>query len=143
VNEQILIAAACRLDRDRRRELLRDASADHFFGKGHKEFWAALRELDARGLEFALDTVRQLGGEKVDAAYFESILTARVDVPPNLRHHVDTLRWDAARIEAAQGSLADLMDQFRDPLTEHSVLAKTARRLSEEFSAASPQNVSH
>lgn len=143
VNEQILIAAACRLDRDRRRELLRDASADHFFGKGHKEFWAALRELDARGLEFALDTVRQLGGEKVDAAHFESILAARVDVPPNLRHHVDTLRWDAARIEAAQGSLADLMDQFRDPLTEPSVLAQTARRLAEEVAAASPQNGSH
>ena len=44
VNECVLLAAAFR-DPERRRELLRDVPAGDFFGKGHAEAWAALKEI--------------------------------------------------------------------------------------------------
>lgn len=140
VNEQILIAAASLASPESRREILRESRPEHFFGKDHAVYWATLAELDSRGLDFSVDTMVQLSGGKVDPAYFGQILEARARVPPNLKHHADVLRWDAARIEAAGGSLADLIAQFRDQSTEPSTLAATARRLAEEVSHAAPMN---
>lgn len=137
INEQILLAAACR-SKDRRAELLRSAPAEHFFCKDHAAFWATLAELDARGLEFGFDTVHQLSGGKLDRAYFEGVVAQRPDVPPNLQHHVEVLRWDAARVLAAHGPLADVIDAFRDQATEPAVLAAAARRLAEDLSQAAP-----
>lgn len=138
VNEQILLAAAFALDRERRRELLRDAPAEHFFGKGHKELWTVLREADSRGLELTFDLARQLGGPDVDPAYLESLLASRPEPPPNLRHHVERLRWDAARIDAAQGPLADLIERFKDQRCEPAMLASAARHLADDLSSGIP-----
>lgn len=139
VNEQILLAAGSLADPERRREILRDSRPEHFFGKNHAAYWATLAELDARGLDFALDTMVQLSGGKLDPLYFATILERHARVPPNLRHHAEILRWDAARIEAAE-PLADVIALFRDQSTEPAVLAAACRRLAEDVSHAAPMN---
>ena len=143
INEHILIGAACALEPEKRRELLRSLPSESFFGKQHAEFWSTLIVLDDRGLDFSLDTVVQLSGGKLDAGYFATVIAARQKPPPNLLHHVDMLRWDALRIEAAQTFLVDVIDRFRDQATEPAVLAATARALADALSGGVSASGTH
>lgn len=134
-NEAVVIAAACR-SAERRRELVSQVPVDHFHGKGHVEVWAALRELDERGLAFSLDTVKQLSAGAVDVDQLARLIELRAEDPPNLGHHLDMLRWDAQRVRAAQGPFAELNEQLKELSTPPELLAATARRLADDLAGA-------
>lgn len=136
-NESVLIAAACRSP-ERRRELLKLAGPECFFGKGHPEFWAALGELERRSLDYSLDSVAVLGAGTVDREYFARLLEIQEGAgePPNLLFHVDRLKWDAQRIGAAHGPLQDLCDLFRQMAASPEQLAAKARQLADDLATA-------
>lgn len=135
-NESVLIAAACRSP-ERRRELLKLAAPGDFFGKGHAEFWAALGELERRSLDYSLDSVAVLGAGTVDREYFARLVEIQGDdEPPNLLFHVDRLKWDAQRINAAHGPLQDLCDLFRQMAASPEQLAAKARQLADDLATS-------
>lgn len=114
VNEQVLIAAAT-VDTETRGRLLKLVSPDRFQVAEHVEAWLAFAELDRRGLDFDVATVRQLVGGKVDVGYLLDLAADRDQVPTNLMHHVKMLEWDATRIAAVRGPLAGLLESLSDP----------------------------
>lgn len=138
VNEQFLIAAAA-LDAQARRKLLAIVPPDSFFAKGHPELWRAFGELEARGLAYDSATLRQLGGDDVDANYVDALVDAaraRYDggVPSNLLHHVECLRWDRSRIEVSRGPLQDLLALLRETDSDPEEVRSRARAVADAFS---------
>lgn len=114
VNEQVLIAAAA-IDTETRGRLLKLVTPDKFQVAEHVEAWLAFAELERRGLDFDIATVRQLVGDKVDVGYLLDLAADRDQVPTNLMHHVKMLEWDATRIAAVRGPLAGLLESLSDP----------------------------
>ena len=133
VNEQVLIAAAA-VDPETRRKLLAVVPPESFFAKGHPEAWRVFGELEARGLTYDPATVKQLSGDEVDTDYLDQLIEARPVVPPNLAHHVECLRWDRSRVEAARGPIAALLELLREPSSDPDDVRAKARSVSDAFS---------
>lgn len=131
-NEAVLVAAAM-ASREVADELLPSISPDHFFAKGHPRAWEVLREMRAKGLYYDPRTVSQMSGGEVDVEYLEGLLKERPERPPNLAHHVDALRWDKARVDAARGPLAALLASLRDVTSPPDKVRSLARQLSDSF----------
>lgn len=129
VNEQVLIAAVIRDESARR--YLDTVPAASFFGEGHAEVWAALQEMRRRKLDYDPRTLRSIGGRGIDLQRIRNLVDECPDAPPNLRHHVDTLQWDRARIELAEGPMQELMDAMQDPRTDPARLRGLVRRMSD------------
>jgi replicative DNA helicase len=112
-NERVVIAAAM-VARAAADELLPSIAPDHFHARGHSRTWEVLREMHRRGLYYDPQTVQQMSGGEVDVEYLEALAKERPERPPNLRHHVDALRWDKARFDSARGPLAALLAAYKD-----------------------------
>lgn len=127
VNEMVLIAAVI-VDEESRRRYLDTISPDFFFGQGHAAIWTALREIKRRDLHYDPATLKQLGRD-IDVAYVEGLIKQRPVVPPNLKHHVAMLRWDAARVGAAQGPVTTFLELLKDPAAEPAALRGVAQAI--------------
>lgn len=113
VNEQLLIVAAC-MDAEIRKGLTQRIRPDLFMADEHQVIWASLTEIARRDLDFDIATVHQLAGGNANTGYLTSLLAQRAEVPPNLRHHVEMLFWDRARIECVRGPLQELLRCIQD-----------------------------
>lgn len=131
-NERVVIGAAI-VSRPAADELLPTIPPDHFHARGHARAWEVLREMQRRGLYYDPQTVSQMSGGEVDTAYLDELARERPERPPNLRHHVDALRWDKSRIDAARGPLAALLAALRDVTSTPDRVRSFARQLSDAF----------
>lgn len=132
VNEAVVIAAVM-ASREAADALLPTVPADHFFGRGHAKAWDTLREMHRRKLYYDPSTVTQMSGGEVDVAYLEALVQERPARPPNLQHHIDALRWDKARVDAARGPLGALLAALHDVTTPPDRVRMLARQISESF----------
>ncbi len=132
INEQVIISAAL-LDGKVRRLLAARLKPDHFFGSGHAAIWDTVCELERRALDYSAATARQLSGGKVDESYLARLLAANPKQPANLQHHVETLEWDRARIDAARGPLHQLLEAMQRPTTSPGTIQGMARQLAISF----------
>lgn len=107
-NETVILAAVM-VSRPAADSLLPGYPPEFFYARGHARAWEVLREMHRRGLYYDPQTVAQMSGGEVDVAYLDGLVRDRPESPPNLRHHVDALRWDHARVEGARGPLAALL----------------------------------
>ena len=135
VNEQVILATAI-VSREHRRRLLALFTADYFYGKGHAEAWSAIGELERKGLDYDPATIRQLSGGAVDVEYLELLVRQRPEVPPNLAHHVEALRWDRARVEISRGPMQALLDALRDLSSSPEKVKALAAQVGQGFAVA-------
>lgn len=77
--------------------------------------------------------IEQMSGGAVTAAYLEQLLHQYQGVPPNLRHHLQLLDWDRARVDAARGPLDRLLRALQDPQTAPDALRAMAVSLATSF----------
>lgn len=118
VNEAVIIAAAL-VDRAARKRLVAAFPVPDFFcAKGHAEIWEVVVELQRRHLDYDPATVQSIAGSRVDVDYVDQLVRDRPAVPPNLKHHVEGLRWDHCRVEAVRGPITALLELVRDPLSD-------------------------
>jgi replicative DNA helicase len=136
VNEIVIIAAAL-VSHEVRARLVKALPVDSFFAKGHPEAWAAICELDRRGLAYDPMTVRQISNNKVDTNYLDDIIRMRPELPPNLDHHIEVMRWDRTRVEVIKGPLSGLVEAIRDPLTDQEVIRRNAEQILTTLKASS------
>jgi replicative DNA helicase len=133
VNEQVVIAAAL-ADNDARKMLVaRFPTADWFQVAEHRPLWAAVIELTRRGLEPSAPTLRQLGGDKLNAEYVERLTATHPTLPPNLQHHVDALQWDRARADAARGPVSAMLEALQSTATPPDRLRALAKQVAASF----------
>lgn len=133
VNEQCIIAAACVDDAARRRLVQLIPQPDAFLATENRAAWAALLELERRGLGFDPAVIQQIAGDTVDVAYLTMLAEQRPEVPPNLDFHVDQLHWDRCRATATSGPIAALVDSVRDPRESPDRVRALARQVSVAF----------
>lgn len=141
-NEQVIIAAAI-ADEKIRKDLTQRLKADLFKGDGHAPIWKTLRELERKGLEYSAAAMRQLGGEDVDEDYLDELAEAYPETPPNIRHHVDTLQWDNARMNAVDGPLKSLLLELQNPTAEPTRVHALARQLPLAFDGYGSRQFMH
>lgn len=132
LNEQIVIGAALASDKTRAK-LVSRIRPDHFYGDGHPQLWAAVMEMQRRGLKYSAATVAQLSNGTVSATYVQQIEAAYPSVPPNLLHHVTALQWDVTRVTAVRGPISTLLKALKDPATPPDKLRALARQVSTSF----------
>lgn len=131
ITEAIVVAAAMS-DVGVRQRLLPKISPDVFAEPKHQTAWAAMKEAERKGLEFDLAVLVQVSSD-VDVDYLGKLAAARPDPPPNLDHHVQTLLWDRARLNAWTGPIAGLVAAVKDPRTERERVRALARSVSGSF----------
>jgi replicative DNA helicase len=124
----VLIAAVV-VDEGARKRYLQHTPPDIFYGTGHAAIWRTLQEMDRAGLQYDPATVRQMGGQDVDVQYLEELIEQRPVAPPNLKHHVEMLRWDESRIATAKGPLTGLLELFKDPKVDPIALRGAAQQV--------------
>lgn len=112
INEMVVIAAVI-VDESARKRYLASIPADSFYGAGHSAIWSGLQELQRRQLSYDPATLKGLVPD-VDTRYVENLVKSRPEAPPNLRHHVELIQWDRARIELVNGPLVDLIEAVQD-----------------------------
>lgn len=114
LNELIVIAAAV-VDWEGCRAVVRRYAPDFFQVEQHRLIWEGLRTMHSRALGWDPETLRQVTGGAADVDYVLGVIEARPEVPPNLKHHLEVLEWDRARVEAARGPLTELLKAIDDP----------------------------
>jgi replicative DNA helicase len=127
-SEQVLIAAAL-VDLKVRKKLATTLTPDFFFATGHAEAWELVLELERRSLAFDPATAQQLGKEGIDVPYLCDLIVQRPEVAPNLNHHLDTIRWDFARVNAIRGPAGALVEALADVHAEPQRVVSLARSL--------------
>lgn len=128
VNEMVLIAAAI-VDEQVRSHYLQLIPADIMYGKGHALIWSTLQAMDRKELYYDPATMKQIGGGDIDTQYVEGLIEQRPAAPPNLKHHVEMLRWDAARISTAQGPVTTFLEMLKDPRADPIALRSAADQI--------------
>jgi replicative DNA helicase len=131
-NEQIVIAAVLASARVRAK-LVPSIHPDLFHSKGHPQIWTALRACLDKGLDPSIEALRQLGGKAIDAGYLQRLIEERPQAPPNMNHHVEVLKWDHARAEAARGPVSALLSSLQDPTTEPARVRALGRQVADSF----------
>jgi hypothetical protein len=131
INESTVIAAVIVSEEARRKYL--KIPADRFRYPGHADAWTLLQDLFARGMSYDPVAVHNLSGGKVDGARLDAYVQARPELPPNLRHYVDQLYWDATRIDAAKGPVNELIEAMRDPSANPDKVRQLARTVASAF----------
>lgn len=132
INEQVIIAAVC-VDRAAADSLLPHYNKDFFFAKGHAREWEVLQQMHAAGMYYDPATVRQMSNGEVNVEELEALLKDRPALPPNLKHHVDVLKWDKARIDGVRGPLAAFLDCLKDPTTNPAKVQALSRAVGLAF----------
>jgi replicative DNA helicase len=133
LGESIVLSAAM-ADPEARASLVRRLKPDRFQHPQHRAAWEAVAELERRKLEFDLETVTSLFGDKVDVRYLASLREQRPGAPPNLEHAVEGLLWDAARAEATKGPLNALLGALKDRTTAPERVKALGRQVAEALS---------
>lgn len=136
INEVVVIAAAI-VDPGGAGATLDSVTADHFFGQGHAIAWATLQNMRRKGLSYDPATLHDLSGGAVDTAAIESYIAQRPKAPPNLKHHIERLRWDRARVDLVNGPLSALLDGLKDPAADPDRVVALARQVPDALSGAS------
>jgi replicative DNA helicase len=131
VNEAVVVAAAC-CSAEARTALVERVPADAFLEPRHSAAWTALRELERQHLAFDVATLPTLAAG-VDASYIDELLKLRPTPPPNLEHHVQTLFWDRARVNAWGGPIAQLIQAVRDPRADRARVQALVRQIGQAF----------
>ena len=129
INEVVVLAAI--VTDPRAAKYLDSISADHFFGQGHAELWTALQEMRRRKLEYDSATVQQVSGGRANAEQLADYVRQRPQAPPNLRHHFEMLLWDATRIAAVKGPVAQFLEALRDPTADSDRVRSLAEKIPE------------
>jgi len=130
VNE-IVVLSAVLVDKEAANRYLKTIEPDAFFGQGHAAAWRTLQEIQRRGLSYDPATVRQISGGTVDPDMLEEYAAERPKAPPNLRHHVEMLAWDRARLEAVRGPVSVFLEEIRNPAADPARVAALARSIPE------------
>lgn len=128
VNEMVVIAAVI-VDEGARRQYLQTIPADIMYAPGHALIWTALQAMDHKGLYYDPATLRQVGGADIDTQYVEGLIRERPVAPPNLKHHVEMLHWDAARVSTAKGAVTSFLEMLKDPKTDPAALRSAAKKI--------------
>ncbi len=131
INEAVVIAAVV-VSADARRRFL-SLPSNLFLAPGHGELWSILQDIYGRGLHYDPATVRQLSGGRVNPDIIDGYIAARPELPPNLNHHVESLRWDSTRIVAAKGPVAEFLTAMRDPTANPDQVRSLARNVYSAF----------
>lgn len=126
VNEMVLIAAVI-VDKPTREKYLEHLPSEMFYGNGHALIWSTLQEMRRKGLEYDPATLKQMGGNDLDVQYVEGLISQRPAVPPNLKHHVEMLYWDSARVATARGPLTRMLELIKDPKQDPTAVISAAK----------------
>jgi replicative DNA helicase len=132
LGESIVVAAAM-ADPEARSQLVRRLKPDRFQHPSHRAAWEALCEVERRKLEWDLETVARLFGDKVDTRYLAELSASRPGPPPNLEHHVEGVLWDSARAEATRGPLNALLGALKDRHTPPERVKALGRQVAESL----------
>ncbi len=111
-SEAVLIGALV-ADPQLRRALL-PLPPEYFFGSGHAAMWRVLRELFQAGHEYSRETVTLLDAE-VEAEVLDGYAKSYREHARNVTLHVERVKWNKAKKDAAEGSVARFIEAFRDP----------------------------
>lgn len=132
VNEQVLLAAAM-TDSGARRNLAQRLKPEHFLVESHRACWAAILDVERKGLEFHLSLVAG-----ADVEYLRTLTAKWPDAPPekNLLHQVELLGWDRQRALATSGPVSALLEALRDPKQTPDRVRALARSVGEAFDGA-------
>ncbi len=133
VNEQVVLAAAI-VDDDARARLVSFLLPDHFQDKRHRAIWAAVRELQRRGMQYDPATLQKVGSD-VDADYLRLLTESNAEAPRNLDFHVEMLLWDHARISTIRGPLASLLQNLRNPQADPERVKSIARQVQDSLAS--------
>jgi hypothetical protein len=112
-HEHALIAACC-VSRECRRKYTQIYPPEWFYGEDPDDarIWAALGELDRRGLDYDPATLRKLAPD-VDTEFLDRLIAARPEVPPNIAQFAADLEYEHTRVEVARGPLSALVDEVK------------------------------
>ncbi len=131
--EQVVLAAML-LDGATRTRLLRQLPPDRWQVPAHRASVVALAELERRKIAYDPAALKRLFPD-VDLAYLAELVEARPDLPADLEHYVEGLRWDALRADAVRGPIAGLMEAIADPLSDPAKVRSLARAIGDAFGA--------
>lgn len=134
-----MVIAAAIVDLEIRKKLVQVLTPDYFYTKGHSEIWAVITELNRKGLHYDPATIKQLTAGTVDTNYLDDLITTRPEVPPNLNHHIEQMRWDRTRVEAVRGPLDTLMTALKTTTTDPDKIRAHARAVSDAFNGHGTQ----
>jgi replicative DNA helicase len=130
LGEAIVVAAAM-ASPEARASLVRRLRPDRFQHPPHRAAWEAVSEIERRKLEFDLQTVQSLFGDKVDVAYLGQLRAERPEVPPNLESYAEGVFWDSARAGATRGPLNALLAALKDRRAPPDRVKALARQVAE------------
>jgi replicative DNA helicase len=132
-SEQVVLAE-CLVDEATRRGLVRRLrNKSPFLDKIHKQLWAAICELEDKGLSYDRAAVQIAAGEEV--AEYAASLVDGYDSTPNLRHHVQAIEWGVKRFEAVSGPVSKLILALKSPSTDPALVKTAARDIVESVEA--------
>ena len=131
--EQVVLAAML-VDAATRKRLVRALPSDRWQVPAHRAAVIALEELERRHVAYDPAALKRLFPD-VDVDYLAQLVEARPEVPPDLAHYVEVVRWDALRAETMRGPIALLIEALADPLTEQPKAISLARAVGASFGA--------
>src|SRR5690242_712324 len=106
-SEAVVIGAVVNDPEARRQYLM--LPADYFYGGGHAAMWRALQELFRLGHEYSPSAVTLIDAE-VEAETLDGYVKTYREKAFNVRLHIDRVRWNRAKKEAADGSVARFIE---------------------------------
>lgn len=125
--ERTILCAAL-ADAKTRDALTRSIAPDEFLVSEHSPLWRGLRAMTDRQLAPDPLSLRRFVAEEGEVAdAYIAGLEAEAEVPPNLAHLVETLRWDATRARTIRGAVPELIRELRDPKAKPETVAIAAR----------------
>lgn len=131
INEQVIIAAAC-VDPEQRHRMVKLFTPDQFQVDKHQAAWRGFVELERRKLMYDPATLQTLSAD-IDIGYLVQLEQTRPEVPPNLDHHIELLRWDHTRATAARGPVAKFIDAMHDSRSAPETVRAYARQVGQAF----------
>jgi archaellum biogenesis ATPase FlaH len=131
--EQVVLAAML-VDASTRRRLVRVLPPERWQVPEHRAAVVALAEIDRRKVAYDPAAVKRLFPD-VDVDYLAQLTAVRPDVPVDLAHYVEGVRWDALRAEAMRGPIADLIAALVDPQSDPAKVKSLARGIGQTFDA--------
>ena len=131
--EQVVLAAMI-VDPITCRRMVRMLPPERWQVPEHRAVVVALAELDRRQVAYDPAAVKRLYPD-VDVNYLAQLVAERPEVPVDLAHYVEGVRWDGMRADAVRGPIAALIEAIADPLSEPAKVRGLARAIGDSFGA--------
>jgi Intein splicing domain/DnaB-like helicase N terminal domain len=131
--EQVVLAAML-VDAATRRRLVRVLPPERWQVEIHRAAVIALAEIERRKVAYDPAAVKRLFPD-VDIDYLAQLTSARPEVPADLSHYVEGVRWDSLRAEVMRGPIADLVAEIVSPQSEPAKVKSLARGIGQAFDA--------